>query len=336
MKLRLARWTHRLERLAARAMPAREAKVIETYVGYATPEHLVVRGRVLARRTGSPVEPGQGRLENISEMLRLFLTAEVPGVPVTCEGVAVKTDEEGYFRLELPRGAAEGWEERRVEAGGASAVARIYVPSPDAAFGIISDIDDTMMHTGAHALRSNLWNSLTGNYQTREVFSDAVALMQRFEAGERNPVFFVSSSPWNLYAFLRRVFGRNGLPLGPMFLRDYGIDDTKFITSTHGDHKGEAIDTILAANPGLPFVLIGDTGQHDAHVYRDAIHRHPGRVKEVIFRTPVEEFDAEIVERIREIEAEGVPVHVGPDYFPVLDRASPDTVQIDAPEGATG
>ena len=334
MKPRLARWAHRAERAAARLMPARTARVIETYAGYATPEHLVVRGRVLARRPAREIEPDQGWLENTGEMLLLFLTAEVPGVEVTARGQSVLTDEEGYFRIDLPRDGAQGWEEVAITSGDIRANCRVFVPDPDAAFGIVSDIDDTMMQTGAHALWTNLKTSLTGNAHTRVVFPDAVALMERFEAGRRNPVFFVSSSPWNLYGFLRRVFARNGLPFAPMFLRDYGIDDAKFITSTHGDHKGAAIDTIFAANPGLPFILLGDTGQHDAQVYAAAIARHPGRVKEVIFRTPVEEFDAEVVEKIREIEAAGVPVHVGPDYTPILDRASPDTVQIDAPQGA--
>src|SRR5690606_1902175 len=33
-----------------------------------------------------------------------------------------------------------------------------------------------------------------------------------------------------------------------------------------------------------PFVLIGDSGQEDPEIYREAVRRHPGRVKAVYIR----------------------------------------------------
>jgi phosphatidate phosphatase APP1 len=188
------------------------------------------------------------------------------------------------------------------------------VPKADAAFGVISDIDDTMMETGAYSLWRNIWTSLTGNALTRTVFEDAKQLMSLLQDNGRNPIFFVSSSPWNLHGFLDEIFARAGLPKAPKFLRDYGISDTQFITGTHGDHKGGAIDQIMAANPDLPFTLIGDTGQHDAHVYRDAIERHPGRVQRVILRAPGAGADADDLGYVSQIKDLGVPVLIGPDY----------------------
>ena len=98
-----------------------------------------------------------------------------------------------------------------------------------------------------------------------------------------------------------------------MFLRDYGISETQLITGTHGDHKGAAIDVILAAHPDLPFVLIGDTGQHDPIVYADAAERNPGRIRQVILRSAggIGPEDAREVEHLKAL---GVHVHMGDDY----------------------
>ncbi len=312
IKLRLARLAARAERVVDRFRRQETARRIDPYIGYSTPSNLIVRGRVLGNSAAVAAVDGQSRWLNFKQMIALFATDEVADVAVKAGDVTAQTDEEGYFTLLLPREGSCGLKDIVVTAGGVSTVCPVVVPRPDAVYGIISDIDDTMMRTGAFSLWRNLWTSLTGNMLTREVFSDAVVLMDALHA-EKNPVFFVSSSPWNFHGFLRSVFERAGLPVAPMFLRDYGISDTQFITGTHGDHKGSAIDVILASVPDIPFVLIGDTGQHDATVYRDAIARHPGRIQHVILRG-AGEMDAHDRDSIAEILETGVPVTVGTHY----------------------
>ena len=315
LKLRLARVAARIEAgvdALFRQVPPVPG-LIEPYDGYATPEHLVVRGRVLARSTATKVRPGQGAWANFRAMVRLFATDEVRGVAVRAGDVEGVTDEEGYFTLRLPRMGETGWVEVAVEAGPLRAVCPVLVASAEARHMVISDIDDTMMRTGAYSLAKNIWTSLTGNAETRVVFEDALSLMEVAHDGGRNPVYYVSSSPWNLHGFLKAVFVRAGLPQGPMFLRDYGISSTQFITGTHGDHKGSAIDRLMAANPGMPAVLVGDSGQHDPVVYADAAERHPGRVKTVILRSaggigPEDEAE------VRRLQEAGAVVFAGERY----------------------
>lgn len=317
-KARLARAAARIERAADRFRRRRTtAQVIAPYAGYATPDHLVARGRVLGKAATTTVAADQGRLTNLRQMIRLFLTDEVADVTIRHGAYSVQTDEEGYFTLLVPRDGQTGWVDVVVETDKLSAVCPVLVPDPDAAFGVISDIDDTMMQTGAHSLWRNIWTSLTGNALTRHVFPDAVTLMDLLQDGGRNPVYFVSSSPWNLHGFLDEVFDRNGLPRAPKFLRDYGISETQFITGTHGDHKGSAIDQIMAANPALSFVLIGDTGQHDADVYLAAIQRHPGRVQRVILRTAGRD-DPDDKTALAALRETAVPVHADTTYAPVI------------------
>lgn len=318
MKLLLARVAVRIERLLGRGRLARQAGAIVPYVGYATPGHIIVRGRVLTHQGVPKTRDDQSRLRNLWQMLHLFFTAEVAGVTVVAEGVTTVTDEEGYFTLSLPRDGQTGWRDVPVTVADITVACPVMVPSADAAFGVISDIDDTMMQTGAYSLWRNVWTSLTGNAATRVVFPDAVALMTRLSDDGRNPVHYVSSSPWNFYGFLTDVFRRNGLPPGPMFLRDYGVSESQFITGTHGDHKGSAIDIIMAALPDLSFVLIGDTGQHDAMVYLAAVQRHTGRVSQVVLRATADGVDNTDIAHAEAIRALGVPVHIGPDYDAVV------------------
>ncbi|NNK16625.1 MAG: acyl-CoA synthetase, partial [Sulfitobacter sp.] len=214
-------------------------RIIEPYIGYATPDHLVVRGRVLTSLRRNKPKPDQSRWTNFKQMFALFLTDEVAGAEVRAGGVSAISGEEGYFTLLLPRDERTGWTDVEVTIAGecTTAVCPVMIASNDADFGIISDIDDTMLQTGAYSLLRNLWTSLTGNTATRRIFPDAVTFMSALSAAGRNPVYYVSSSPWNLHHFLITIFDKAGLVRGPKFLRDLGLSETQFITGTHGDHK---------------------------------------------------------------------------------------------------
>ncbi len=322
LKIWLARLVLPFERLLDRVSQRRRSRagsVIEPYYGLSTQQGTILRGRVLTRLRRSHPRPGQSRLRNLAGMIGLFLTREVANVRVaTSDGAAETTsNEEGYFQLRLPPLKASGAPRQQIclpdRPEEPPVDLPVYTLHAAAQFGVISDIDDTLLQTGAYSLWRNLWTSMTGNALTRHVFPDAVSLIERLHAGI-NPVFYVSSSPWNMFHFLGEIFARHGLVAGPMFLRDLGISETQFITGTHGDHKGGAIDMILSACPDLDFVLVGDTGQHDADVYLDVISRHPGRITRVILRQPGPGPDRESVAAMRKIEAAGVSLHSAADY----------------------
>ncbi len=293
-----------------------KGRKIDAYIGYATADQIILRGRVLSRLRHASAVEGQTRLRNLRQMLGMFLTDEVRDVTVRCGNSEAMTDEEGYFTLLLPRDARTGWgtEQVYIEDSEVAAPCLFFVPAVDARFIVISDIDDTMLETGAYSLMRNLYTSFTGNSLTRHVFPDAIDLMNTLSENGRNPVFYVSSSPWNLHDFLSDIFDNTGLVRGPMFLRDLGLSDTKFITDGHGSHKGASIDHILRANPDLPAILLGDTGQHDAQIYRDVIERHKDRIIAVGLRTPGAGIDAQDQRDLDAIAATGVTYSAGPDF----------------------
>jgi len=305
--------------------PPRDPPVIDPYLGYASPDSLVVRGRVLTALRRTAPDPEHGRLVNVRQMLSLFFTREVADVPVVSlsdDRRRAESDDEGYFRLELPRAAEpSGWHSVVIEIPGrhdTRVQAPVLIPRDDARFAIVSDIDDTLLKTGAYSLPRNLWTSLTGNALTRTVFPDAVELLKRLHEEGRNPVYYVSSSPWNLHAFLERVFSENGLIRGPIELRDFGLSENKFIKSGHDHHKGDALDRLMVAHPGLRFVLIGDTGQQDPDVYAQVAARWPGRVAQVILREPRRRRSNATRRALTRLDALNVSTHIGSDFESAL------------------
>lgn len=296
------------------------------YFGYSTPDKIIIRGRALEADTSRASNDTPSMVDDLAAMAALFMTREVEGENITIGNATATSDEDGYYRLELPRKSPlPGWTEAVVKAERTGEIVHhpVLITSDSAEYGVISDIDDTIVQSKAWSTRKNLWTSVTGSVGSRYIYPDATTLLKMMAgsmSGRKNPVFYVSSSPWNLHGFLDAVFMANGVVRGPKFLSDFGIDPTTMVADEPAAHKADAIDTVLAANPDLPFYLIGDSGQHDPVIYRDAVLRHPGRIKGVFIRTPVLGMDAEDHVPLKEIEALGVKIFSGATFEPLLDN----------------
>jgi phosphatidate phosphatase APP1 len=266
---------------------------VEPYLGHAGPDRVVVRGRVLDDAPPAPAELGEGVGAAVRRTARLFLTHELPGVAlrVTVGGVTTETvsDDDGYFRAELPRppGLDTPWSEGTVElatayrghAGPPPTRVDVRVPGPDAAYGVLSDVDDTILETGVERVGRMLLRTFTGSALTRTPFEGAAELYRDLAAGDANPFFYVSSSPWNLHSFLVDFLAHRDFPLGPVLLRDL------LGTAAAGrEQKHGRIREVLQTHPGLPFVLVGDSGERDPEIYADVVAEFPGRVLAVYIR----------------------------------------------------
>ena len=189
------------------------------------------------------------------------------------------TNREGYFRIEL-KGSGYGWSDVPLELSGdpsVCTVARVLVPSPRARFGVISDIDDTIVQTHVTSRLKMLLTVALTNAATRKPFAGAGAFYRALHGGV-NPFFYVSKSPWNLYPVLVEYLRLQSLPEGPLLLRDFSLRMKK-------QHKEESIEAILQTYPKLPFVLIGDSGEKDPEIYADVVRRHPKRILAVYIRS---------------------------------------------------
>ena len=278
-----------------RRRPNPKRMMIQPYRSYGTPERLHVRGRVLSDRGLVPAGPRDSRLKNFAQTWKRVFSAEVAGARVAAvyRGVRVEgvSDDEGYFHLLIDVPKVEGlhlWEEVEVslvsDSGPSkSTLVPVLVPSDRAEFGIVSDIDDTVIHTDATSLVRMLKTVLLENAHVRLPFEGVAAFYGALHRAV-NPIFYVSSGPWNLYDLLTHVFEIRGIPVGPIFLQDWGLEEGKFVVRAHDDHKREQIDNIVATYPSLGFILIGDSGQRDPEIYADVSARYPDRIRAIYIR----------------------------------------------------
>jgi phosphatidate phosphatase APP1 len=156
--------------------------------------------------------------------------------------------------------------------------------------------------------------TITGSALTRTPFPGAAALYRDLAAGH-NPVFYVSSSPWNLHAFLVAFLRHRGFPLGPVLLRDL------LGTAEGAEEKAGRIREILELHPGLRFVLVGDSGERDPEIYADVVREHPGRIVAVYIREVRLDPGDGRVERVSSTWADDTPFVLAADSEAVRRHA---------------
>lgn len=272
----------------------RSARIV-AYRGYGTHDMAHVRGRVLHGPPIAPADPGDRWWVNLANAYRRLESDEVSGarVRVHFQGTSteVTADSEGHFHAEIEGLEAPPadtlWHDARIELldpPGQPTVAPVAVPESPR-FGIISDLDDTVLQTDVRNVVRMGREVLFGNAHTRIPFPGVGAFYRALHAGG-NPVFYVSSSPWNLYDLLSQFLHLHRIPAGPMDLRDWGIGGTRGIAN-HQGHKRQAIDRILRTYPDLRFILVGDSGQEDPEIYRGVVHDYPGRVLAIYIRSVI-------------------------------------------------
>ncbi len=340
------------------------------YRGFGSPSEVWLKGRVLRQRDLSTPSDRDTFWQNLLATYQRFESDEVPGVTVRVEAfgqtVTTVTDKEGYFDVTinppsdlLPgrawfpvRYSLDGVEQPQNElnedlpadAGGITNEPEPVVKdgylmiSPlYSQFGVISDIDDTVLVTDATNLLQTARLTFLGNAYTRLPFAGIAAFYRALQSGPVttlfNPIYFVSSSPWNLYDLLVDFFRIQGIPKGPILLRDFALSTNLLSSEGHHTHKLAMIRKVLDVNPTLPFVLIGDSGQQDPEIYSQVVRENPGRIRAVYIRdVSTDQRDESVRELIRTTEAYNVPMLLVSDTVVAAEHAAsiglidPDTV----------
>jgi phosphatidate phosphatase APP1 len=242
--------------------------------------------------------------------------------------VTGRCDRQGYLDVPIDLvGLAPGWHELTVATSWRGCSAAVPVPvlvvDPDARLAVISDLDDTVIETGITRGLEFLRLTLLTSVNDRTPLPGAAELYRALTAprdGSASPVFYLSTSPWNLYELLTRFLVLRGFPAGPLLLTDWGPSRTNLFRTTAEQHKLTLIRALLAEHPGLDVVLIGDTGQFDPEIYATVAQGAPERVRAVyVRRTPG-------MSTARAIEVGGLARRAGRAGVPML--MVEDSVQI--------
>ncbi len=253
------------------------------FYGYGSDERLHVLGRIL-------MEDPEPAATEVQRGWRQFFTYQVGAVPVTVQVgeqiIQSRSNEQGYIDVLVhDHGLAPGWHEVTIRAEGAEpAVAEVHIVDPGAAYGLISDIDDTVLVTWLPRAMLAAWNSWVKKTNTRQpVEGMARFYTELLRTHPETPVFYLSTGAWNTYDTLVSFLRKHGFPQGPLLLTDWGPTPTGLFRNGV-EHKKVTLRNLIIEYPHIRWILVGDDGQNDPLTYGDAAFEHPDRIAGVAIR----------------------------------------------------
>jgi len=292
LRSRVSRGVNDLERLVDR-----DPYHIVGYRGYAGSGRVLLLGRVLQNEGLAQADPTHSKMRNLLAMLKRLESDPLPSARVRATFAGdehqLVADDEGFLRqwIEVRKPLEPGWSFVQLEltdppqATARVAQAPVHTPSADAAYGVISDMDDTVLQSHVTDFIRAAGMVLLENARTRLPFPGVAAFYRALEQGPSggagNPIFYVSSSPWNLYDVIADFLEAQQIPTGPLLLRDWDLGPSLLRNAAY---KTSVIREILGTYPSLPFVLIGDSSQEDPEIYAEIVATHPGRILAVYIR----------------------------------------------------
>jgi len=323
--------------------------MILPYIGHGTPDTLHLHGRVMEDKHIASAKDEDTIWDNLDNMYRRLTSREIPYAVVKARfadiEIEVTADEEGYFEVRIPVDSPElsallkekitheitlhliDFPQRNHPLEDVSAKGEIVVPPPNAQFGIISDLDDTVIKTDVLEIIKLARNTFLRNARTRLPFEGVAAFYRALQIGTNgsyNPIFYVSNSPWNLYDLIVDFFEVRDIPIGTFFLKDLGLTENHLFADSPQQHKIGLIQTLLNQHPKLSFTLIGDSGEHDPEIYYQIAQANPSRIKAIYIRdvTPKAARDQQIMTLIEKSKLLGIDMLLIPDTIGAAEHAA--------------
>ncbi|HTV25698.1 MAG TPA: phosphatase domain-containing protein [Polyangiaceae bacterium] len=283
------------QRVLRHALRRKEEVELVPFRSWVTPSKAVVLGRAVL----ADVEL-EAQLDRVPRVLRVahekFWTLESRPVTVraTWQGQTATgaSDSGGFIDIALPLPGAAPTTLTRAELTLADdARARpmpvdVFGLHPAARFGVVSDIDDTVLETEL----TNPWRrflQLIYSRQRMRLPFEGIAALYNALASAHNPIFYVSNAPWNLYRHVAELLDHHDIPRGPLLLRDSRIAERIVRDAASGQvlvHKQRALRRIVEEHPKLPFILLGDSSRRDPLRYVEVAEAFPGRVAAIYIR----------------------------------------------------
>lgn len=216
------------------------------------------------------------------------------GIPVSFATVRVSiggsehevvADRGGVIDAVVDADLPPGWQEYAVSVEGQEpVVGTVFVVARDVDFGVVCDVDDTVMVTALPRPFIAAWNSFVLDEHARlPVPGMAVLLDQLQRQHPGAPVIYLSTGAWNVAPTLRRFLGRHLFPSGAMLLTDWGPTHDRWFRSGR-EHKLLNLRRLASEFPDMRWLLIGDDGQHDEAIYGQFQQEHPDAVVGVAIR----------------------------------------------------
>lgn len=321
----LARLEYRFHAWRERRARARGNRpTVSGYPGYGGEDWVRVLGRVLI------VPPVRTKHRGEYASVRGWRSfAAVPvgyaQITVTVDGVShdAVADRGGVIDTVLPARLAPGWQPVSMSVEGSEPFeTRVFIVGSDLRFGVVSDVDDTVMVTALPRPFVAAWNSFVLDEHARQPVPGMAVLLERLVRDKPGaPVVYLSTGAWNVAPTLQRFLRRHLFPPGALLLTDWGPTHDRWFRSGQA-HKQENLRRLAREFPHIKWILIGDDGQHDDDLYTAFTSEFPDHVTAVAIRrlSPTEAVLAGGRDAVNDHSAAAVPWVTGPDGAALLDR----------------
>jgi phosphatidate phosphatase APP1 len=316
--------------------------VIRVYNGYGTPGMITVFGHVLSLSPKMRKTYRQNWIVNILSTMRLFMVRPYKNAHICMEWegrlLHAQAQDNGYFKFEWVPDSfpTPGWHsvvvtlnEEKFKARNIEGTGKVLIPY-QSTHAFVSDIDDTFLISHSGRIRKRLYVLFTKNARSRKPFAGVVHHYRLLSASAQeesaaNPFFYVSSSEWNLFDFIREFSTKNGLPEGIYLLNELK-KISQVLKTGQGKHatKFVRIVRIMEAYPHLRFVLFGDDSQEDPHIY-SALADHFG---EKIFAVYIRKVRKKNYPRVQKVIDKMISAGVHCCYFTHSEEAIADSKHI--------
>lgn len=256
------------------------------FPAYGSTTWVRVVGRVLivpprltkAARAGSPVRGW-----------RSFASIPVSFASVTVQiggrSHTLVADRGGVIDTVVEADLQPGWQTFTMSVEGEQSVdAEVFIVDESIDFGVVCDVDDTVMVTALPRPFIAAWNSFVLDEHARTPVPGMAVLLEQLRRDHPgSPVIYLSTGAWNVAPTLRRFLSRHLFPAGAMLLTDWGPTHDRWFRSGRL-HKSTNLRRLATEFPHVKWLLIGDDGQHDESIYDEFQQEHPQSVAAVAIR----------------------------------------------------
>ncbi len=255
------------------------------FIGYGGARWVRVLGRVILRKPGVP--PAE-RLTNVRGW-RSFTSVTVRNAEVTVDAGSrrsrIHADRGGVLDGRVTADLPPGWNSVSLTIDDGDTVdAPVFVVDDDVDFGIVSDVDDTIMVTALPRPLLAAWNTFVLDEHARTPVAGMAVLYERLvQAQPGTPVVYLSTGSWNVAPTLTRFLSRNLYPRGALLLTDWGPTNDRWFRSGP-EHKRQSLERLADEFPGVRWLLIGDDGQADERIYGAFADSHADHLAAVAIR----------------------------------------------------
>ncbi|MAT16966.1 MAG: ACP synthase [Leifsonia sp.] len=279
---RIEDWIH--ERRARRARRRGRVATVIPFTGYGGDGWVRILGRVVYEDPERASDPSR-RVRGWRSFTSVHAAYAEVTVTSGTDWEALRADRGGVLDAHVKLALPAGWNTVRLRVDGGQAVeAPIFVVSGQHRFGILSDIDDTVMVTALPRPFLAAWNTFVLDEHARRPVPGMAVLYERLAQRHPGcPVFYLSTGAWNVAPTLSRFLHRNLYPRGPLLLTDWGPTHDRWFRSGQ-QHKRESLTRLAHEFPDIRWLLVGDDGQHDEDLYAAFAAEYPQNVAAIAIR----------------------------------------------------